>query len=125
VIEQHNNGWIMSSNLMRIRLDWSRVRPAYLHLQLSFDVALRDQVRRSINSGGRDVANAAVLNSLKFAWPMPDEQDRICKIARAHEIEAERHKAGLAKLHLQKSGLMQDLLTGNVSVALLLESAPA
>lgn len=123
VIGQDNNGWIMSSNLMRIRLDWRNVRSAYLHLQLSFDAVLRSQIRRSINSGGRDVANAAILNALKFAWPLPDEQDRICEIARALETEADKRKAALSKLRLQKSGLMQDLLTGNVSVAPLLERA--
>ncbi|WP_116969211.1 restriction endonuclease subunit S [Blastomonas sp. UPD001] len=125
VIGQENNGWIMSSNLMRIRLDWKNIRATYLHLQLSFDAVLRNQIRRSINSGGRDVANAAILNALKFAWPLTDEQDRICEIAQTLETETEKRKAALLKLRLQKSGLMQDLLTGKVSVAPLLEQVAA
>jgi type I restriction enzyme S subunit len=125
VIEPDNSGWIMSSNLMRIRLDVTKVRPRFLHLQLAFNAVLRTQVRRSINSGGRDVANAAVLNSLKFAWPTPYEQDQI--IVAAGKLDAENGflKEGLLKLRLQRLGLMQDLLTGKVSVAPLLEGVAA
>lgn len=122
VIEPENSGWIMSSNLMRIRLDATKVRPHYLHLQLAFNAVLRSQVRRSINSGGRDVANAAVLNSLKFAWPNPGEQDLIIEAAGKLDAQSSFLKERLLKLRLQKSGLMQDLLTGKVSVAPLLEA---
>ena len=122
VIGQHNNGWIMSSNLMRIRLDWTKVRPSYLHLQLSFDPVLRNQIRRSINSGGRDVANAAILNALRFAWPLPDEQDRACEISQTLEAEMEKRREELAKLRFQQSGLRQDLLVGKAPVTASLES---
>lgn len=125
VIEPDNSGWIMSSNLMRIRLDARKVRPHYLHLQLAFDAALRGQIRRSINSGGRDVANAAVLNSLKFVWPTPEEQDLIIEAAAKLNAESRLFKEDLRKLRIQKSGLMQDLLTGKVSVAPLLEGVAA
>jgi type I restriction enzyme S subunit len=83
---------------------------------------LRSQIRRSINTGGRDVANAAVLNSLRFAWPTPAEQDRICNLNANIQNEMNSRGIMLAKLRLQKSGLMQDLLTGTVSAASLLES---
>lgn len=125
VIEPENSGWIMSSNLMRIRLDATKVRPRYLHLQLAFDAVLRTQIRRSINTGGRDVANAAVLNSLKFAWPTPDEQDQIIEAAGMLDAQIRSFKEELLKLRLQKAGLMQDLLTGKVSVAPLLKGAAA
>lgn len=115
----------MSSNLMRIRLDATKVRPRYLHLQLAFDAVLRTQIRRSINTGGRDVANAAVLNSLKFAWPTPDEQDQIIEAAGMLDAQIRSFKEELLKLRLQKAGLMQDLLTGKVSVAPLLKGAAA
>ncbi|MCX5579638.1 restriction endonuclease subunit S [Kaistia terrae] len=125
VIEPENSGWIMSSNLMRIRLNATRVNPRYLYLQLAFDVVLRAQIRRSINTGGRDVANAAVLNSLKFAWPSPDEQGQFIEVAGKIASQIRSSKEEFLKLRLQKSGLMQDLLTGKISVAPLLESAAA
>lgn len=125
VIEPENSGWIMSSNLMRIRLDATKVRPRYLYLQLAFDSILRTQIRRSINTGGRDVANAAILNSLRFAWPAPNEQDQIIEVAGKLNAQVGFLKEELLKLRLQKSGLMRDLLTGKVSVVPLLESVAA
>lgn len=125
VIEPENSGWIMSSNLMRIRLDATKARPHYLHLQLAFNAVVRTQVRRSVNSGGRDVANAAVLNSLKFPWPSPSEQDQIIDVAGKLNAQRGFLKQELLKLHRQKSGLMQGLLGGKVSIAHLLEAVAA
>jgi type I restriction enzyme S subunit len=46
----------------------------------------------------------------------------IYEVATSHLGQMRRE---LAKLRLQKSGLMQDLLTGTVPVAPLLEAVPA
>jgi type I restriction enzyme, S subunit len=109
-------GWIMSSNLMRISLDNNLVQSKYLQYQLSYDFRIKKQIRCKVNSGGRDVANSEVLNSLLFAWAKIDEQLEIVKRAKAlnSRINCENNK--LHKLHLKKSGLMHDLLTGKVSV---------
>ncbi len=125
VIRKEQASWIMSSNLMRIALDENLVRPDYLQMQLAGDSRVKAQIRAQINSGGRDVANSAVLSRLRFAWPGPDEQDRI--ISRAlleeHSLRVERRKA--EKLQKQKLGLMQDLLTGRVPVPVPAEPAEA
>lgn len=116
VIREQHAGWIMSSNLMRIALDPNQARPDYLQMQLAGDSRIKAQIRAQVNSGGRDVANSAVLSRLRFAWPDPNEQDRIISRVLVHEraLQAERRKA--EKLQKQKLGLMQDLLTGRVSV---------
>lgn len=116
VIREEQAGWIMSSNLMRIALDANLVRPDYLQMQLAGDSRVKAQIRAQVNSGGRDVANSAVLSRLRFAWPDPDEQDRIINRALLEErsLQAERRKT--EKLQKQKLGLMQDLLTGRVPV---------
>jgi type I restriction enzyme, S subunit len=125
VVEKDQSGWIMSSNLMRIRLDPSKIRPHFLSLQFSFDTTLRAQIRRNVNTGGRDLANAMILNSLKFFWPNTIEQDRILSRAFAARALIESRRALLKKLLRVKSGLMQDLLTGRVPIDALLESEPA
>lgn len=116
VIREEQAGWIMSSNLMRIALDANLVRPDYLQMQLAGDSRVKAQIRAQVNSGGRDVANSAVLSRLRFAWPDTDEQDRIINRALLEErsLQAERRKT--EKLQKQKIGLMQDLLTGRVPV---------
>ena len=123
VVEQDQVGWIMSSNLMRISLDQSLVNSDYLQYQLSYDARIKKQIRCKVNSGGREVANSEILNSLLFIWPTIDEQDEIVNRGKAitRRIHAERQE--LQKLEKQKSGLMHDLLTGKVPVQIA-ESEP-
>lgn len=116
VVREDQAGWIMSSNLMRIAVDDTQLRPDYLQMQLAGDARVKTQIRASVNSGGRDVANSEVLNRLRFALPDPNEQDRI--IARSNQL-ADRLNTEMkrvAKQQAEKAGLMQDLLTGKVAV---------
>lgn len=116
VILDSHKGWIMSSNLMRISLDQAKVRAAYLQYQLAFDLRVKAQIRATVNSGGREVANSQILNRLLFAWPQPKEQVEI--LERVWVLE-ENRKAETEKLYnllKQKNGLMHDLLTGRARV---------
>lgn len=118
VVREAQSGWIMSSNLMRIAVNEAQLRPDYLQMQLAGDWRVKAQIRASVNSGGRDVANSEVLNRLRFAVPELNEQDRIIGVANqlAQRMRAEMRR--VAKLQTQKLGLMQDLLTGKVAVKL-------
>ena len=61
-----------------------------------------------------------------FAKPINgEERDLMVATYDAIEGELESERQALLKLRLQKSGLMQDLLSGKVSVAPLLEQAAA
>lgn len=125
VIKQEQHGWIMSSNLMKISLDQTLVSPQFLQYQLSHPQIAKQQIRRTVNSAGRDVANSSTLNQLLFLWPTKDEQDRI--VYRIELMDRRTHKEAdsLNKLKKQKSGLMDDLLTGRVRVTSLLDTAKA
>lgn len=125
VIRDAQSGWIMSSNLMRISLDRSRVIPDILQQQLSYDDRVRRQIRAKVNSGGRDVANSEILNQLQFVWPPYQEQERMVCMAAAIDSRLHAEQARKAKLEQQKKGLMHDLLTGQVSVKLEEESKEA
>lgn len=118
VIGEDQVGWIMSSNLMRISLDKGLVDSDYLQSQLSFDSRIKKQIRCKVNSGGRDVANSEILNSLLFIWPNIDEQKEIIKRAKAVSRNIDLERCRLHKLQKQKSGLMHDLLTGKVRIKL-------
>lgn len=122
VVREAQAGWIMSSNLMRIAVNETLLRPDYLQMQLASDSRVKAQIRASVNSGGRDVANSEVLNRLRFAIPKPDEQDRIIGMANRLTQRMNAEMRSVAKLQIQKLGLMQDLLTGNVAVTV---DAPA
>ncbi len=115
-IGKEQKGWIMSSNLMRISLDCGLVLPGFLQAQLAHDARVRRQIRATVNAGGRDVANSAILNRLSFSWPLKEEQELI--INRFASLEASRRSnvESLEKLRHMKAGLMHDLLTGRVLV---------
>lgn len=123
VISENESGWIMSSNFMRISCNHEKVRPKYLQMLLSKSLLVRKQLRTTVNSAGRDVANSAVLLGLCFAWPSPNEQDEILSKVRAIEERLEIEETELRKLTSTKAGLMDDLLTGRVRVTPLLAEA--
>ncbi|NTF88709.1 restriction endonuclease subunit S [Agrobacterium rhizogenes] len=120
VVHAEQAGWIMSSNLMRISIDSSSLLPGLLHAQLRHSSRLRKQMSQLVNSAGRDVANSAILLALDFAVPQPSEQSQIIEAISAIELTLRREEEQLHKLRLQKPGLMDDLLTGRVSVTPLL-----
>lgn len=118
VMTESENGWIMSSNLMRIRLDSALANPYFIYLSIVFSASVKKHIRQSVNAGGRDVANSKVMGGLQFALPPLDEQKQISKIAQRHDSAVSLESQLLEKLKLQKTGLMQDLLTGKVRVKL-------
>lgn len=111
VVDDASNGWIISSNLMRLRVDRVRLRPEMVHLQLAHYAGLRSQIRQTVNSGGRDVANGKIMNALRFLSPPIDEQDRIIEIARKQQHLVQAETSLLQKLHRQRTALLRDLLT--------------
>lgn len=58
----------------------------------------------------------AIVRQLWIALPDPDEQQRICVRLDSIERSLSAERIALAKHRVQKSGLMQDLLTGKVPV---------
>ena len=116
VITNSERGWIMSSNLMRISLDTTVAEPYFVYLAIVYSKSIKEQIRQSVNAGGREVANSNVMGGLMFAWPQIEEQRRIAKLAQSHDAESNIERDHLEKLRLLKTGLMQDLLTGKVRV---------
>lgn len=120
VVEESEADWIMSSNLMRISVDRKKLLPSLLHVQLRHSVRLRKRMSQLVNSAGRDVANSAVLLALDIAVPPEHEQIEIENAIICNDEKLVREEQQLDKLRLQKSGLMDDLLTGRTPVTALL-----
>jgi type I restriction enzyme S subunit len=119
-VNEAQEGWIMSSNFMRISVNKSKVQPDYLQLLLAHSAGVRKQMRATVNSGGRDVANSAILMGLRFPIPTPHEQCEIVNRNAALGLRLEEESGELEKLLKVKTGLMDDLLTGRVRVTPLL-----
>lgn len=123
VVTESERGWIMSSNFMRISVDREMVRPKYLQMLLAASPIVRSQLRATVNSAGRDVANSSVLLGLQFPWPTIGEQERIIDATASVQTRLDGEEFQLQKLLSTKNGLMDDLLTGRVRVTSLLERA--
>ena len=84
---------------------------------LFFSLEHRD-IRKYIRGGTRSKLNQSELNNVEVAMPKPTEQERISSILEGHETEADCKVTELAKLRELKNGLMSDLLTGKIRVAI-------
>lgn len=125
VVRESERGWIISSNLMWLSVDRRRAVPEFLQANLAGNTRVRRQIRKLVNSAGRDVANAATMNAVLFPWPPFDEQVRIAGVLRATGSRIEWERAVLLKLSLLKKGLVEDLLTGRVRLTGLVKGDAA
>ncbi len=85
-----------------------------------------DGIRREMNSNsGVPTLGIEFIKSIKVPFPEKHEQERMALLLDKATCSLEGAKADKTKLKRQKVGLMQDLLTGAVSVEPLLEREPA
>jgi type I restriction enzyme S subunit len=56
VVSEAEDGWDMSSNLMRISLDRTLVESSFAYLNIVHNQFTRRQIREFVNSGGREIA---------------------------------------------------------------------
>lgn len=120
VITTEQNGWIISSNFMRISLNVSEVSPSFFYRTIVFNPTTRNQLRVLSNASGREVVNTAILSALHFAWPDLGEQNRINDKLDQIDKVINKSRHSLEKLVAFKRGLMHDLLTGQRRVTSLL-----
>lgn len=109
------NGSLINYHIIRVALDRERCAPLFVEGAFACDVVKR-QIERDKGRGTREGINTAQLTSLEFPIAPVDEQRRIAEVlSRQNKVIAaiQCHQEALQK---QKLGLMQDLLTGRVSV---------
>ncbi|MCX4241340.1 restriction endonuclease subunit S [Paraliomyxa miuraensis] len=116
VIPERADGWIISSNLMRISPDRSRIDSRFLMYLLVGSPRVVRQIEQLSGGEGRKVISSPVLKKLLFPMPAIDEQVTIADTLGSLEgriREERRHREGLLSL---KSALQSLLLTGEIRV---------
>lgn len=108
------------NHVFRVRANRDRLLPDYLAF-----VSASPYGKRFFVLSSKQSTNLASINSTQlkgFPIPLPSivEQEAIIGVIMAHEENIQNHVSQLAKLQRIKTGLMQDLLTGRVSVEPLL-----
>ncbi|WP_082813715.1 restriction endonuclease subunit S [Bradyrhizobium sp. DOA1] len=116
---------LSSKHLWTMTFDQSKVLPELVCWQLNHAPWVLSWFRARSQGGIMDAIQSSTLKELRLPLPLMTEQPRILKIYREATYHLQMMRDEVSKLALQKSGLMQDLLTGKVSVASLLERAAA
>lgn len=112
-VSQHFIGWICGGKLN--------------HLFLYYFLQINKSMFENIATGSTIVTiGLGFFRRMRVVRPSDvDEQVKIARVLKAVDDRLDEEKNTLCKLRLQKSGLMQDLLTGKVPVAPLLEGVTA
>jgi type I restriction enzyme S subunit len=116
---------LSSKHLWTMTFDQSKVLPKLVCWQLNHAAWVQSHFRAKSQGGIMDAIQSSTLKQLRLPTPPVSEQQRVLAIYERATSSIEQMREKLTKLRLQKTGLMQDLLTGKVSVAPLLESAAA
>jgi type I restriction enzyme S subunit len=116
---------LSSKHLWTMTFDQSKVLPELVCWQLNHAPWVLSRFRAKSQGGIMDAIQSSTLKKLRLPLPLMAEQTQILRIYREATSHLQMMRDESSKLALEKSGLMQDLLTGKVSVAPLLECAAA
>lgn len=116
---------LSSKHLWTMTFDGNRVIPELICWQLNFSSWVKSWFRRETQGGIMDAIQSKTLRALRLPVPCFDEQKRIHERYVYLTSKLRQEELLVEKLRKQKSGLMHDLLTGNVSVSADLPVEPA
>lgn len=112
---------VYESNMVRLRFDQERAEPEYLFLTL-LSHSTRMHIEASVNASNQVSLNQRCLRLIPIALPPLTEQHCILSRLKLAESATIHLRSCAGKLRRQKTALMQDLLSGKVSVTPLLEA---
>jgi type I restriction enzyme S subunit len=116
VIPENIDRALSSKHLWVMTFDLEKVIPELICWQLNYSSWAKTWFRRETQGGIMDAIQSKTLRRLKLPVPSIDEQYLIFERFNKMNAKLTAEESNLAKLKLQKLGLMQDLLTGKVPV---------
>jgi type I restriction enzyme, S subunit len=85
LIPKECEGWIISSNLIRISLDKQKVNPNYFLYLLKYSPYIQKQIRQATTGGGRLLVNTKTLGKITYPIPEKTFQDKVVQDIRAFD----------------------------------------
>jgi type I restriction enzyme, S subunit len=107
---------LSSKHLWTMTFDQDRYLPDLICWQLNYAPWVKAWFRRETQGGIMDAIQSKTLRNLRLPVPKLHEQLEIYKRYTTVSTKLDNEQEVLEKLRQQKSGLMQDLLTGKVAV---------
>lgn len=115
------DGCLINYHIIRVALDHDKCAPLFIEAAFNGDMVKR-QVERDKGRGTREGINTAQLKALRVPLAPVYEQRTIAEVLAAQNEDVQALILERDKLWKLKQGLMRDLLTGAVSVAVGYES---
>ena len=119
-ISKREEGWICGTDFMLVRVPASVMSGEWFAHYYRNDICQRQVMAQAVGSIMKGI-NTPLLSSLVVALPDIDEQKRILAVIKTKEKIIKEKISQRDKLLKAKQGLMQDLLSGRVSVKPLME----
>ena len=113
------DGWLINYHIIRVAVNHELCLPHYLEFCFSSHY-VQYQVALSKGRSNRDGINSSDIAAIKFPLPSLNEQRQIVTTILSLSSDIETSRRLLTQYHATKQGLMQDLLSGQVSVESLL-----
>jgi len=120
VIKDKQNGWLISGQMLRVRLENPLLDPIFLSYMMD-TVWFQKVLESEILGTTRKSINTDILSKLPIILPSLPEQHRIAEILSQIDETIKKEQKYKEKLERIKHGLMEDLLTGKVRVNHLIE----
>lgn len=116
--DQHT-GWLCGTGCLLARLPRAEINAYWLALVYQQPVIQSQIMGRAVGSTMANL-NTSILEAILIGRPAVNEQDEIARRVAGASLRIRAEEQELQKLRLEKSGLMDDLLTGRVRVTPLL-----
>ncbi len=113
---------IPAAFMIRFRM-FPSSNPEYVRLMFNAPLGRR-LIYSNVAGGVQGNITSTAIAAMVVPLPPKEEQDVICGVLNSANVSLEQTQLQLDKLKLLKTGLMQDLLSGRVSVAGLLAGQP-
>ena len=121
VVPDNIGAALSSKHVWTLSLDQDLYSPFLACLQINHSPWVRDHFARDEQGGIMGSIRSETLRTTRLPTPAPPEMLRIEQILRAAADDLRKIENTMGKMALLKTGLMQDLLTGNRRVTALLE----
>lgn len=108
--------WLFASYLIRVRVDSSRMLPAFLHYALQAPAVRRSLERGIRTSAGNYNLNAKGIRATELSLPPLPEQRAIVTALGAADDRMDRERATIVERRRLKAALAEVLLTGKIRV---------
>lgn len=113
LIDKKQDGWVISSNLMKMTVNKELIRPAFLYIAIKDSPVVTGQFKSHSNGNGRLLVNSSIVKSIKIPTPELAVQDKLINIISSWDNAIKKTESLIAAKEKQFEWLKSQLLLNN------------